>query len=333
MPCWLWRAGMLELRSRPPEHLPVRPVRPRPTPSPVCGDQAAVRWRGMVQARPFIVHRRSTGRSGCDRGSVPVAVFQDAQSAHLPAPHHCRRHQHLEHEVVLVRRGTYRCRVNEHDLRLTPGQVLVVAPGDWHEDFFTPPLVLDTMHFRLEASPVRTRLRVVRPGTDPQRQVIPHPHPRLVSALRELQRPALDHRVQDALIAEVLWRMVAALPPAAVAEEVREDRPEVRFRWRLNAAIDANLHCTSTVADLAAALDMKPSTLASRCRRFLGRPPAQALMAARIERAQALLRFSAMSVAEVADHLGFADPFHFSKAFKRLVGAPPSRWRGTSRSG
>ncbi|MBG13833.1 MAG: hypothetical protein CL553_12035 [Alcanivorax sp.] len=45
------------------------------------------------------------------------------------------------------------------------------------------------------------------------------------------------------------------------------------------------------------------------------------------ERAAALLRGSARSVAEVADQLGFSDASNFSKAFKRWYGVSPYRFR------
>ena len=40
-----------------------------------------------------------------------------------------------------------------------------------------------------------------------------------------------------------------------------------------------------------------------------------------------LLVHSDQAVAEIADGLGFCDPFHFSKRFKRLTGESPSDYR------
>jgi AraC-like DNA-binding protein len=53
----------------------------------------------------------------------------------------------------------------------------------------------------------------------------------------------------------------------------------------------------------------------------------------RIATAQRLLYEGDDSLTEIADHLGFADAFHFSKAFSRLVGLPPSQFRLRSRRG
>jgi AraC-like DNA-binding protein len=38
------------------------------------------------------------------------------------------------------------------------------------------------------------------------------------------------------------------------------------------------------------------------------------------------LREPDSSVRQVADDLGFADPFHFSRVFRRVMGIPPRRY-------
>ena len=44
--------------------------------------------------------------------------------------------------------------------------------------------------------------------------------------------------------------------------------------------------------------------------------------------ARALLAESGLPVTEVARRVGYADPFYFSKVFRRHAGVSPSRWRG-----
>jgi AraC family transcriptional activator of pobA len=44
-----------------------------------------------------------------------------------------------------------------------------------------------------------------------------------------------------------------------------------------------------------------------------------------------LLRFSHLTVGEIAFHAGFTDQFYFSRAFKRRYGAPPLTYRARSR--
>jgi AraC-like DNA-binding protein len=49
------------------------------------------------------------------------------------------------------------------------------------------------------------------------------------------------------------------------------------------------------------------------------------------ERAKNLLRNPALSVAEISDRLGYAEPAVFSRAFRHWTGAPPGKWRKVHR--
>jgi AraC family transcriptional regulator of arabinose operon len=48
-----------------------------------------------------------------------------------------------------------------------------------------------------------------------------------------------------------------------------------------------------------------------------------------VARAQDLLRHTDLSVTAVAARLGFANPFHFARAYRRQFGRPPSADRAT----
>jgi AraC-like DNA-binding protein len=66
---------------------------------------------------------------------------------------------------------------------------------------------------------------------------------------------------------------------------------------------------------------------AAQFRAATGLRPHEYLLRRRIERAQELLLGSGMPVVEVALSVGFQTQSHFTSAFKRIVGQPPSAWR------
>jgi AraC-like DNA-binding protein len=47
----------------------------------------------------------------------------------------------------------------------------------------------------------------------------------------------------------------------------------------------------------------------------------------RIQRACELLNNTALSVQEIGQTVGFSDPYYFSRAFKRIIGASPNQYR------
>lgn len=86
-----------------------------------------------------------------------------------------------------------------------------------------------------------------------------------------------------------------------------------------------------TLASLAAQAGVSRSTLAKRFTALVGEPPLTYLTDWRMTVAADLLAESTATVAAVARHLGYADAFGFSAAFKRVHGMSPSGHRRLAR--
>ena len=71
------------------------------------------------------------------------------------------------------------------------------------------------------------------------------------------------------------------------------------------------------------------SVLGKRFNALLARPPIDYLAAWRIQLAAERLRSGDESVPQVAEVVGYESEAAFSRAFKRLTGVPPGRWRET----
>ena len=62
-----------------------------------------------------------------------------------------------------------------------------------------------------------------------------------------------------------------------------------------------------------------------------GATPHQWLMRARLRKARTLLPDDRLSIAAIAQAVGFADHAHFTRAFKRATGITPAAWRRQTR--
>ncbi len=81
------------------------------------------------------------------------------------------------------------------------------------------------------------------------------------------------------------------------------------------------------VAHLAAHLRISPAHLHRLFNQRTRRSPKEFLNALRLERARHLLRHTSLPVARIATLVGFSDPLYFGRAFTRVVGTTPGRWR------
>lgn len=94
-----------------------------------------------------------------------------------------------------------------------------------------------------------------------------------------------------------------------------------------------NLDRPLQVATLAARVNVSASHFFVLFKRHTGSAPIDYFVRLRMEKAQALLDTTELSVKEAATALGYVDPFHFSRVFKSVVGVSPSNYRARQCNG
>jgi AraC-like DNA-binding protein len=126
-----------------------------------------------------------------------------------------------------------------------------------------------------------------------------------------------------ALAARLQARYARGLVPDARVRLVLSD---VQVR-RICEYIRANLASDMGVAELAGQVNLSPHYFSLLFKHTLGVPPHQYVLQERIREAQRQLASGRMDISELALHLGFSDQSHFSRAFRKLTGMTPERYR------
>lgn len=133
---------------------------------------------------------------------------------------------------------------------------------------------------------------------------------------RRSQRGAHARLAAAAILAEAFAEVLAgagrppADPLAALLAEAAAGPPEL-----------------ARVALLARRAGMGETAFRASVRARLGRSPREHIERLRLERAAYALRSSDLPVGDIAAAAGYADPFHFARAFRRVHGASPSGFR------
>jgi transcriptional regulator GlxA family with amidase domain len=91
--------------------------------------------------------------------------------------------------------------------------------------------------------------------------------------------------------------------------------------------IEARFAEPCAVDELARAVNMSPSYLTRLFREQIGRSPASFVREVRLRRAYELVQTTFLSIKEVMAAVGWNDPSHFSRAFKRRFGVSPQGLR------
>lgn len=212
-------------------------------------------------------------------------------------------HRHDIYELLIILAGSYRCRIDGREHAARAGEVLVVRPGELHEDCAPGPL----------------RLAAVACSVDPplawpdDRRRFPLPGAAaLVAAFRDEPDDAWAAEIHDLRCRALLLSLLRQAAP-----------PEDAFRGALLRRLEQRLARPLDLESLARELGVSRRTLSARCRAVCATSPARLLTRLRLERARALLHETGLPVKAVAARCGFANPNHFSTAFRRAFGRPP----------
>lgn len=85
-----------------------------------------------------------------------------------------------------------------------------------------------------------------------------------------------------------------------------------------------------SIEDMAKRANLSPSWFSTVFKRTYGVSPHQFLLSLRVNHAADLLRTTELSIENIAMYCGFADVYHFSKAFRKKMGESPTEFRKQS---
>jgi AraC family transcriptional regulator len=105
--------------------------------------------------------------------------------------------------------------------------------------------------------------------------------------------------------------------------------------WQVRRAkemMEAGCKHDLALPDVAAACGLSVAHFSRAFRQSCGTTPYRWLMARRVEKAQALLRFTDMPLATIAAECGFTDQAHLTNVLSKRLGAPPGALRRFWRS-
>ena len=150
-----------------------------------------------------------------------------------------------------------------------------------------------------------------------------------------LMRTALQQRAIDYLLKPVNYDELELLLQRIEHELLAERKILLGQRTidskdlveSINIYIKHNYNSFIDFSEIAERLGFTQAYLTKVFKKYMEVTPARYLKEYRISVAKKLLMSSNLSIKEIADQVGFEDPFHFSKSFKDVVGESPKQYR------
>lgn len=230
-----------------------------------------------------------------------------------------------EIHLLYVKSGHATYQVDGKPIRLAVGSLLMLSDGAAHSAY---------RDLREPLSIVPIRFKVCRYEEDRSCPATPVPGyfsllPRDTPKFRLLFETIHRHYClppsvrRDALCHAALCQVLAEL--SRELDEMEHDNPVHPAIRHIKHRIDTNPADRASVRELAASSGLTPKYCSQLFQQLFGIAIKEYQIKARIEYARYLLEHSQQSVKEIAHHLGYPDPFVFSKQYKAVTGMAPSR--------
>jgi len=248
-----------------------------------------------------------------------------------------RPHRHRDlHQLLFIERGRVEARLDERTALLRAPAAILVPPGAVHSFRFQPETVGVVVSF---AATLAGELRAVSPGLSEHlercaavvldraalRQTDLRPLAKML--LREFGRSAPGRRLAlrgtlAALLAN-LQRLLPEVSDTAASVSSRDRELVARFREQ----VEQRFRQHPALTEYAALLQTSESRLRRACLAVTGQSPIDLVHLRLLLEAERQLRYTSMSVIQVAYYLGFEDPAYFSRFFTRRMGTSPRAFR------
>lgn len=93
--------------------------------------------------------------------------------------------------------------------------------------------------------------------------------------------------------------------------------------------IEQNFQNNISVSDIAAVCGINRSYFGKIFKAAIGQTPQEFLLNYRMLKSAELLRMTQMKIGEIGQAVGYDNPLHFSRAFKKIYNQSPRSWRNT----
>ncbi len=210
-------------------------------------------------------------------------------------------------------------------IQISSGQVFLLFPGVWHRYRPLKTIGWDESWIGFKGDVAK---RIMSAFFSPDKAVLSIGHDQelqdLIRSITELPKeaPAGFQQIMAARTIEAL-ALVRSLAMSYHVADREASRKIQQARYHLLHHSDEEIDMN----ELARELGLSYSRFRSLFREHTGTAPHQYVISIRMNKARQLLRHTELSVADIAERVGFSSPYYFCRQFKIKNGCTPKTYR------
>ncbi len=229
------------------------------------------------------------------------------------------------YSIEFVARGKGTVILQDEEYKLYAGRVFSYGPGISHviASEADDPLVKYFVDFIGPDAPRMLRKFKLAPGC-----AIQVASPEVILQIFEnlIRNGQTDSPYTLLLCKAILEQLILKIAETSIFEHPRTKTSFYTYQ-NSREVIEKNFLTLHSLDQIAEECNIDSAYLCRLFKRFGNRSPYQYLMRMKMNLAAQKLQSTNSSVKEIAFELGFNDPFHFSRVFKRIFGIPPSAFK------
>lgn len=138
--------------------------------------------------------------------------------------------------------------------------------------------------------------------------------------------------IQGDMLQMLLKRLIIICTRLAKEQHIvkKLDNEQIDVVRKFNVLVDTHYKTKRKVSDYADMLYKSPKTLSNLFAIYNQKSPQQIILDRLALEAKRLINFTDKQNQEIAYELGFNDPAHFSRFFKKMIGQSPTKYRETN---
>lgn len=227
--------------------------------------------------------------------------------------------------IEYVARGAGNLRLRGRTCALEPGMIFSYGPGVAHDITGSPPSVLVKYFVDFSGSAAAGMLRQCKLPAGQVARVFP---PNTLCALfDELIETGLEAGPGNAELCVKLLECLALKISVAITPLKTLETTAYATYQQCRQKIEQHFLKLETLEEVARECHADKAYLCRLFRRFDRRSPYQYLLRLKMNHAAARLQQPGVLVKQAAEEVGFSDPFHFSRVFRKALGVSPAKFK------
>lgn len=257
---------------------------------------------------------------------TPIARIHWVQICTYPTNDMIPPHKHDFFHYLYVIRGSGQLELEGNVYAMTPKRLLLVAPGKLHTFRNTGalPLVTCELKFAYGDTAMAAQMAAFPEAVDVRDTPV-------LGILQNIRREFGAKRPGSGEIIamnmqEICIHIRRAVQTGEIARRDAGEDMSAVLRY-----IESNLDCNINLQDLANIVCLEKTYFLKKFKQVTGQTPMVYTREARINKAKELLKYSDMSITQIARAVGFQTLHHFSRQFSGATGVSPSAYKAAYR--